>query len=159
MIHMGGYTMIHLGGYCYSGVGLSCVDKGMLSASEVPMHKMNVFVNELPSELNNSQSPMYSWYSPIWIMISSTESWYPPYLLIQDNSGSAGTDDPTSQYKGKSPQWKLSQTKQTSIQCQTVFTYRSQCEFSDCSSFGLFTWYKDNIHQFMHMLGHKVVVR
>ena len=26
------------------------------------------------------------------------------YLLIQDSSGSAGTEDPTSQYKGKSPQ-------------------------------------------------------
>ena len=26
------------------------------------------------------------------------------FLLIQDSGGSAGTDDPTSQYKGKSPQ-------------------------------------------------------
>ena len=39
------------------------------------------------------------------------------------------------------------------------FTCKSQCEFSDCCGFGLFTWYKDKfyIHQFMQMLGHKVV--
>ena len=71
------------------------------------------------------------------------------YLWIQDSSGSAGTDDPTS-HTGGSPHNEnyLRQNRP-----QTVFTHRSQCEFSHCSSFGLFTWYKDGfyMHQFMHM--------
>ena len=41
MIHVGD-TMIHLGGYHNSGVGLSSVDQGMFSASEVSIYKISI---------------------------------------------------------------------------------------------------------------------
>ena len=55
-------------------------------------------------------------------------------LLIQDSSGSAGTDD-LRHNRGSSHSENYLRQKRP----QTVFMYRSQCEFSDYSSFGLFT--------------------
>ena len=82
-------------------------------------------------------------------------------------AGNAGTDDPTSQTIGESPQWKLSQTKEQassdrfSDRCSSVdlninMNFQIVVALACC----LLDISKDefDMHQFTHMLGHKVVV-
>ena len=52
--------------------------------------------------------------------------------VIQDSSGNAGPDDLRHNARGSSHNENY--FRQERPQSQTVFTNRSQCEFSDCSS-------------------------